>query len=151
MTIAPTVSGGLKLIPEEDQDWVVLLKIAHDGDGDLAQHFAGLMDEDSMWEDIVVPELESEFSTQRKKVLKDVMEARERKSDGLIIDRKDAEIWYGAFNQARLAMEEKYRFGPREFRDSDDFEDEEMRSAYFRNEFYGTVQSLLLEYVMVDD
>jgi len=116
MTIAPTVSGGLKLIPEEEQDWMVLLEIAHDGDGDLAQHFAGLMDEDSMWEDIVVPELESEFSAQRKTVLKAVMEAREKESDGLIIERKDAEEWYGALNQARLAMEGKYRFGLRVLR-----------------------------------
>ncbi len=150
MTIAPTVSGGLKLLPEEEQDWLVLFKIADDADGDLARHFAGLMDEDSMWEEIVVPELDHEFSAQRKKIMKAVFEARDGAEEGLVIERKDAEDWYGALNQARLLLEEKYRFGSREPRDPNEIKDSEMRSAYFRNDFYGTVQSLLLEYVMVD-
>ena len=56
MTIGPTIAGGLKLVPEEDEDWLILLEIANDGDSDLSQRLATLMDEDSMWEDIVVPE-----------------------------------------------------------------------------------------------
>ncbi|MGB0144878.1 MAG: hypothetical protein ACPGAP_08905, partial [Akkermansiaceae bacterium] len=73
MTIGPTVAGGLKLIPEEDQDWLVLLEIAKDGDGRLSRRLAGLMDEESMWNEIVVPELEEDFSKQRLEVVMAVM------------------------------------------------------------------------------
>jgi len=150
MTIAPTLSGGLKLLPEEDEDWFILLEIAQDGDADLARHFADLMDEDSMWEDIVMPELASDFSKQRETVMNAVVQAKKRDEDEVVIELADADAWYGALNQARLAMEAKYQFGPRELRDPSQLKSKEMRSAYFRNDFYCTVQSLLLEYVMDD-
>ena len=76
MTIGPTVAGGLKLIPEEEQDWLVLLEIARDGDGRLSRRLAGLMDEESMWNEIVVPELEEDFSKQRLEVVMAVMKAK---------------------------------------------------------------------------
>jgi len=148
MRIGPTLSGGLKLLITEERDWFVLLGIAEDADGDLAKHFASLMDEDSMWEDIVVPELESDFSKQRETVLKMVVEAKKAEEEEVVIERTDAEAWYGALNQARLVMEERYQFGPRELREPEEIQDSEMRSAYFRNDFYCTVQSLLLQYVM---
>ena len=148
MTIAPTLAGGLKLLPEEERDWYLLLEIAQDGDADLAKHFADLMDEDSMWEDIVMPELESDFSKQRETVMKAVVKAKKAGEDEVVIEPADADAWYGALNQARLAMEAKYRFGPRELSDPSQLQSNEMRSAYYRNDFYCTVQSLLLEYVM---
>jgi len=150
MTIGPTVGGGLKLVPEEEQDWLVLLEIAHDGDNDLASELAGLMDEDSMWDEIVVPELQTEFSTQRRLVLKAIIEARSSGDEEVVIEPGDAESWYGALNQARLALESEYRFGPRELNNPGKIESAKMRSAYFRNDFYCTVQSLLLKYVMSD-
>ena len=150
MTIAPTLSGGLKILPEEDEDWMVLLEIADDGDCDLARQFAGLMDEDSMWEDIVMPELESEFANQRLAVVRAVAKARKSGEGEVVIESADAETWYGALNQARLAMESKYKFGPRELRSPEEIEDREKCSAYFREDFYSAIQSLLLRYVMVD-
>ncbi len=150
MTIAPTLSGGLRLIPEEEQDWSVLLEIADDGEGNLEARFGNLMDEDSMWEEIVVPELKVDFSAQRKEVRKAVLEAREQGREGVTIEREQADLWYGALNQARLLLEERFRFGPSEFVEVEKIKDAVMRSAYFRNEFYSQVQSLLLEYVMGD-
>ena len=73
MKIGPTMAGGLKIVPESEHDWMLLLGIAGDGDDDLAIRLAGLMDEDSMWDEIVVPELENEFSEQRKTVVAEVM------------------------------------------------------------------------------
>lgn len=150
MTIAPTLSGGLKILPEEEEDWLVLLEITQDGDCDLARRFAGLMDEDSMWEDIVMPELESEFADQRLAVVRAVVKARKSGEEEVLIESADAETWYGALNQARLAMESKYKFGPRELRNPGEIEGREKRSAYFREDFYSTIQSLLLRYVMGD-
>ena len=50
--------------------------------------------------------------------------------------------------KARLAMEDKYHLGPRELRDVEAADDPELRSAYFREEFYLTMQSLLMHYAM---
>jgi|TARA_B110000914_G_scaffold38283_1_gene31517 hypothetical protein len=150
MTIGPTIAGGLKLVPEEDEDWLILLEIANDGDSDLSQRLATLMDEDSMWEDIVVPELEQEFSKQRLDVMVEVVKAKGEEAEAIHIDKESAETWYGALNQARLAIESKYTFGPRELNSPGEIEDPEARSAYFRNDFYCTIQSLLLRYVMDD-
>jgi len=150
MTLGPTLGGGLKLIPEEVQDWLVLLEIATDANEKLASRFGDLMDEDAMWDEIVVPELETEFSEQRKHVLKVVREARESEEKEIIINSEDSDMWYGALNQARLSLEAEYQFGPREFAKAEEIEDQEMRSAYLRDEFYLTLQSLILRYVVTD-
>lgn len=148
MTVGPTVAGGLKLVPETEHDWMLLIGIAGDSDSDLAGRLAGLMDEDSMWNEIVVPELNEEFSKQRITVVKEVMKAKEEEGDIHIL-KGNAEVWYGALNQARLALEDRYKFGAREDVDPKMFEDSSARAAYFRNNFYSHVQGLLLQYVMV--
>lgn len=149
MTIGPTVAGGLKLIPEEEQDWMVLLEIASDGDGNLSKRLAGLMDEESMWEEIVVPELEEDFSRQRLEVVMAVMKAK-GEEEAVHIDKESAETWYGALNQARLELEAKYHFGQGERGNPDEIADGAARAAFYRYDFYFTVQSLLLRYVMAD-
>ncbi len=111
MTIGPTLSGGLKMVPDEDQDWAVLLGIADDGEGDLAKRLAGLMDEDSMWDEVVRPELEEEFEDQRMQVVKMVRKARKSPDGEVVIEKETAEIWYGALNQARIALNEEYDLG----------------------------------------
>mgnify|MGYP005845673589 CR=1 FL=1 len=149
MTIGPTVAGGLKLVPEEEQDWMVLLEIANDGEGSLSKRLADLMDEDSMWDEIVLPELEENFSKQRLEVVMEVMKAR-GEEEPIHIKKEAGETWYGALNQARMELEERYRFGNREFLDPDDLTSEEARAAFYRSDFYSTVQSLLLRFVMGD-
>ena len=150
MTLAPTLNGGLKLIPEERQDWLVLFEIATDANEILAHGFGELMDEDSMWDEIVVPELEAEFSVQRKHVVKAVKNAQRSEVKEIMIEPKDADLWYGALNQARLSLESKYHFGPREFAEPGEIKDPAMRSAFLRDEFYLTLQSLILKYVSED-
>lgn len=149
MTVGPTVAGGLKLAPETEHDWMLLIGIAGDSDSDLAGRLAGLMDEDSMWDEIVAPELTEEFSKQRITVVKEVMKAKEEEDDVHIV-KSSADVWYGALNQARLALEDQYKFGAREEVDPKMFENPSARAAYFRNNFYCHIQSLLLQYVMVD-
>lgn len=150
MTLAPTLNGGLKLIPEERQDWLVLLEIATDANESLAREFGELMDEDSMWDEIVVPELEVEFSKQRKHVVQAVKRAQRAKVKEIVIEPREADLWYGALNQARLSLEAKHKFGPREFAEPGEITDREMRSAFLRDEFYLTLQSLILKYISKD-
>lgn len=149
MTVGPTVAGGLKLVPETEHDWMLLMGIAGDSDSDLAGRLAGLMDEDSMWDEIVAPELAEEFSNQRITVVKEVMRAKEEE-DEIHILKSSVDVWYGALNQARLALEDKYKFGAREDVDPKMLEDSSARAAYFRNNFYSHIQGLLLQYVMGD-
>ena len=149
MTVGPTVAGGLKLAPETEHDWMLLIGIAGDSDSDLAGRLAGLMDEDSMWNEIVVPELTEEFSKQRITVVKEVMKAKEEEVDVHIL-KSSADVWYGALNQARLALEDEYKFGAREEVDPEIFGNPSARAAYFRNNLYCHIQSLLLQYVMID-
>ena len=149
MNVGPTVAGGVKVVAESEHDWMLLIGIAGDSDSDLPGRLAGLMDKDSMWDEIVVPELTEEFSKQRLAVVKEVMKAKAEEDDIHIV-KSNVEVWYGALNQARLALEEQYKFGAREDVDPNMFEDTATRAAYFRNNFYNYVQGLLLENVMVD-
>lgn len=113
----------------------------------LAESLAGLMDEESDWEELVVPDLEQSFSSQCRFVQASIDAARERDEKALFIKPRDAEKWYGAVNQARLSLQARYKL-----HELDDPEGApaELRSAHFRDRFYLMLQSLLLEYVMED-
>ena len=153
MRIEPTVSGDLKLVPANDLDWYVLLKVGIDAEYDLASELAGLMDEDAMWDEIVMPELADEFSKQRSVVRNQVMEAKQAALEvgeeaEIVIDSEQAESWYGVFNQARLGLEQKYKFGQGDDREPDDIENIKERDAYYRTRFYSYVQESLLDFVM---
>ena len=66
----------------------------------------------------------------------------------LFIRREEAEDWYGALNQARLGLESRYEFGQLEqIEGPEDFPDDK-RYAYVRSQFYSSLQSVLLEYVL---
>ena len=147
MTIRPTLAGGLKMTPVDEKDWYVLFEIASDGEGDLSNRLAQLMDEDSMWNEIVVPELDQEFSEQRRAVMNDVVKAK-KEDGGIHIGKKSAGAWYGALNQARMGLEERYQFDSKEFLELLAIGDPEARTAYYRNNFYQKVQEMLLLDVM---
>lgn len=150
MTLGPTLEGGLKIIPEEEVEWQVLLAIAVDADDQLASRYSDLMDEDSMWEDIVVPDLAAEFQGQRERVRQAVREAKESEEGELLLRRGDADLWYGAINQARLSLESRYQLSAVFDGDEGSLPSGEVRSAYFRNEFYGSLQLLIMKYMMED-
>jgi len=148
MTVMPTVEGGLKLVPEDDDDWNVLSAIALDADEEIAKRFSGLMDEESMWEDIVVPDLETHFSKQLEVVIEALKAGRD--SGEVIISPGESEEWYGALNQARLGLERIYQFGPDEKVVLEEISSLSERSAYRRGRFYSAVQAVLIEYAMPD-
>ena len=73
---------------------------------------------------------------------------KEEASGEVFITKEDADNWYGALNQARLALEARYKFGPsEEIEDVGSFDDDK-RSAFVRNQFYNALQGVLLEYVI---
>ena len=107
MIVLPTLNGGIKLVIEREQDWDNLKSISDDAAEDFSKRFSLLMDEDSMWDEIVEPELKDQFSSQVTFVKKQVELAFDNSVDDfeeelpeISIAKEEAELWYGALNQA---------------------------------------------------
>lgn len=150
MNVIPTLEGGLAIEPESDLDWEVLEMITRDirRPAHLAESLADLMADDGDWSEYVVPDLVEGFNNQTQLVAAAIRDARENDDPAVYITPGQAEKWYGALNQCRLALEARYRLSAEE-----DFESApaEMRSAHFRDRFYLMLQSMLLEYVLEED
>lgn len=157
MNILPTLEGGLRIDAECDVDWALLRSIITDarlGERDLASRLGLEMEQDPHaedWQEYVIPDLREGFEDQLDTVSRWIAEAMETAGAEQIgsvwIHRKDGMLWYGALNQARLALEEKYRFGPGIEVAAVEL-DPLNRTAFMRSQFYQVVQSLLLDYVI---
>lgn len=151
MTVGPTLKGGLRIDTEDAQDWVILRGILADAEpGGLARRLtgkAGAAAED--WEELVMPDLRETFEGQVGEVGRAIEVAARAAAEGpgqVFIEKEDGEAWFGALNQARLALHSRYDF-------SDDEPDvvamsEAKRSAFFRYQFYMVIQDLLLKRVL---
>lgn len=150
MKILPTLEGGLCILPESDADWAELELISSDATqpSHLAQSLADLMDEDSAWDEYVLPDLEETFRSQGAFVSTTIRQARESKEAGVFITPAHADKWYGAINQARLCLQARYELEDMEETIDTQQLDPELRNAFFRNRFYLLLQSTLLDFVM---
>jgi hypothetical protein len=156
MNIAPTIEGGLRIDPETDEDWHILRAIVLDANGheiDLASRFGSLITDEKIsedWQDIVVPDLRESFTDDLNHIYASIEAAAAFPKDGetpIWITPEDAFIWYSSLNQARLALEEKYRFGP------DPELEAENRSplrqeALLRSHFYCALQGFILTHAL---
>jgi hypothetical protein len=156
MKIMPTLEGGLRIDIEDDGDWEVLQGITRDAvscDSSLGRRMGKLIADAELatdWEEYIIPDLEETFQSELAHVASAVAAARVECGGGagpLWITRAEAEMWYGALNQARLALEDIHHFGPGEKLDPDTIP-AKSRNALLRSQFYCAVQSLLLGYVM---
>ncbi len=156
MKITPTLEGGLRIDAEEAGDWLLLSGIANDAlacDETLAHRLGNLVNDEDVaddWHDFVVPDLEEQFSSALLYVTTAIASARLAATDGpgpLWITREHGHEWFSALNQARLAIEEQFHFGPGEDTDPANLPPKR-RSAFLRSQFYCAIQSLLLEHVM---
>ena len=156
MKIMPTLEGGLRIDAEDAGDWQLLTGITNDAvscDENLAHRLGSLITDEDVapdWKEYIVPDLEAGFSADVLHVTTSIASARLESGGGpgpLWITRDDAFHWYSALNQARLAIEERHRFGPSESIDPADLAPVP-RSGFLRSQFYCVIQSLLLEHVM---
>lgn len=159
MKVMPTLEGGLRIDVETATDWLVLEQIAPDalqgGAEKLPSRLSALMDEKSEWDEMVIPELKDFFSGQLRKVADTVLAAQtkatpesETPKGKVFIVREDGLEWYGALNQARLALESRYKFGPSQGVTEVESFPAPKRSAFIRSQFYCALQSVLLEHVL---
>lgn len=155
MIVLPTLNGGIKLVIEREQDWDNLKSISDDAAEDFSKRFSLLMDEDSMWDEIVEPELKDQFSSQVEFVEKQVELAFDNSVDDfeeelpeILITEEESKIWYGALNQARLSFEEKFRKEIEDLKETGEIENGEVVRALFRNQFYFRFQSQIMDHTM---
>jgi hypothetical protein len=156
MKALPTLEGGLRIDAEDPSDWELLRSIivdANDGKIDLASRLGGLISEEAGaadWEEYVVPDLREEFQDQLAQIGAAIEAASFHSQNGpgpIWITREDASAWYSSLNQARLALEERFHFGPSETINLKKLTPER-QAAFIRSKFYCAIQSLLLEYVI---
>ncbi len=156
MTVMPTLEGGLRLDAEDAGDWELLRRIVDDANGgepDLATRLGGLVDDQEVaedWQEFVVPDLREEFQDQLAEIAALIESAAFNAEGGagpIWITRENAYAWYSALNQARLALEEVYHFGPEGTVDPRTME-QAKQAAFMRSGFYSDIQSELLEHVM---
>lgn len=156
MKIAPTIEGGLRIDPETDEDWYILRAIildANNCDTDLATRQGNLITDEKIaedWQDIIVPDLRESFNDALHYVQGTLEAASAFPKDDehpIWITRDDAYTWYSALNQARLALEEKFRFGTDPESDAANLTPIR-HEALLRNHFYSALQSFILEHAM---
>ena len=156
MTVMPTLEGGLRIDAEDASDWELLRSIIVDASCckiDLASRLGGLMSEEIVgedWEELVVPDLREGFQDELAEIGALIESAVFNSSSGpgpIWITPGDAFPWYSALNQARLALEEIYHFGPEEQADPMKMTPVQ-GAAFIRSGFYSDIQSLLLRHVM---
>lgn len=152
----PTLEGGLRIDTEDASDWELLRSILTDASGcsvDLASRLGGIISAEAGaedWQEYIVPDLRESFQDELAQVGAAIESAVFHSASGpgpLWITRDDVSPWYSSLNQARLAIEEHFHFGPRETIDPKGLTPER-RAAFIRSKFYCAIQGLLLEYVM---
>lgn len=156
MKILPTLEGGLRIDAEDNGDWILLQGITHDAvscEEKLARRLGNLITDEDVapdWHEYIVPDLDEAFHEDLTHVATAIAAARVEcggAAGSVWITAEDAGHWYGALNQARLALEEIHHFGPAENLLPTDLPPPS-RNAFLRSQFYCAIQSLLLEYVM---
>lgn len=114
MKVDVTISGGLRIETQNEQDWALLLCIIADIQNDqydLANRLSHLVDREDEWQEFVTPELREGFHEQLTVVARALKKADDECEDEIrevFVNRSDADAWYGTLNQARLALEEKH-------------------------------------------
>ena len=162
---------GLGLILTDEREWAFFEHIVIDaegrGEGWLAKRLGVLMD-DEEWDELVAPGLTEQFTEELEFVKREVAAAyqaseeesakrpakQEGEDDGedeefgeVWITGESSSRWYSVLNQARLALEGKWKLSAlKEYENKEDFDglDDELVSAFLREGYYAHIQSMLL-------
>lgn len=154
MRVAPTLDKSLRIDAENATDWLILEMICTDASqhpsGSLAHKFGNHMCADDDWEELITPELQDQFNQQITHISRAISSAEKADdlSGSVFISAEHADTWFGALNQARLSLEEQYNLSQYEEVEDIDPSMPHCRAAMIRSHFYGSLQSLLLEFIL---
>ena len=158
MRIAPTLEKGLRIDAETATDWLVLEMICTDAsqmpDAPLADQLGDFMAADEDWSELITPELSDQFNEQIRHVSRAISIAEKDVElvGSLFILPEDADLWFGAINQARLSLEQRYSIS--KFDDLEEIDpslkddNPNLLGAITRYHFYTRLQSIFLEYIL---
>lgn len=151
MKAAPTLDGRLRIDLESKIDLAALQSITTDARSiarDLADRLADGITEPTIaadWKTYVTDELKHGFNGQLKLIDDALHEVKEPTGETLFITGENAMEWYGALNQARMALEERYLIS--DITDINQLQGSE-RQALMRAQFYQTFQSMIFQYLV---
>lgn len=151
MRTAPTLEGGLQLVLEDAVDLLLLRCIQADagyGSTSLAGRLGRWMGEEGAedWREYVMPDLDGHFAGQLDVVSQALQGLTEDSLPATVFIRpQEGESWYGALNQARLALEECYSFGSGSLPATAGME---KSAACFRSGFYARLQGEIFRSIM---
>ncbi len=157
MKMAPTLKGDLRIDADSLTDWMILELICTDAarlpGPPLYDQLSSKMEQDDDWKEFVVPDMVTQFEEQITHVSRAISSAPkdEEHAGSIFIKKEDAMIWYGACNQARLSLEKQHDLSKLEMSETEvELEDLELelRSAVIRNQFYGDIQMVILEFLL---
>lgn len=156
MKVLPTLEGGLRIDVDSKVEWKMLEQIAADALEDeeaLPNRLSALMDDESEWDEVVIPDLKDEFFGQVETVVRAIHKAQKARAEGveegeIFIHREKGEEWYGALNQARISLERRYKLNALETHEHLIEAGQSKRLAYHRSRLYTLLQGLLLEHVI---
>lgn len=181
MKIEPTEEEGLRLVLTGEREWELFELLVVDaegrGEGWLAKRLGVIMD-DEEWDELVAPGLTEQFQGDLTKVRESLrlafdkslqvmaqkkmelsaeshlelpFEDEEKEYGEVLINKEDCGTWYSVLNQARLALEGKWKLAALEdeedFGSLDNIEPNRV-AAYLRNGFYTRIQAILLDYTL---
>ena len=153
MRIAPTLQGGLRIDIESLLDWASLEFIAIDAaklEGSLPQSLGSKMKMDDDWKELILPDLQQSFDHQVQSVNREIKLARsENAEQGEIhITSENLEPWYGALNQARIALENEHQISQyNDIKELEEVLEDDIQVAFIKYHFYTVLQEHLLEHV----
>ena len=148
MKAAPTLDGRLRIDIESETDLMVLRSAPLDarfGSDSLIDDLSSRMHTDLAedWHEFVLPDLREQFDSQLQNVIESL--AKAHINEPFFITGEQANAWYGTLNQARLALENRYQLSQKS---NISKLPGESQSAAVRSQFYMTLQSLILEFLI---
>lgn len=142
------------VMDDEDWDELVVPSLTTQFEGEVAKVRNILREAFDLFE-VAKQAAEQEAGSKGGAASEDAPEDQPREEDPalgqVVITREDGGCWYSVFNQARLALEGKWKLSKLEeeedFGSLDNIEPDRL-SAYLRSRFYNRIQALLLDFVI---
>jgi hypothetical protein len=150
MKIGTSPKDGLELILENPPDWLMVMAVLYDANADgfdMADRLGESVAATGAWEDWnewVLPDLREGFAENLLTValaLKTAQGDKFLEPGSVRIPKPELFPWYATLNQARLALESKYRLT---VEPPDPDGDPDRWAAHVRSQFYSFLQSQIL-------
>lgn len=148
MKLVSLPSGALRVVRHNKYDLAVLNELLSHDLRKLPRRLKNDLDYEPEWGKTLGTKSIEAYSSQRRFVIEAVTTALEADEKKMVIDLGEGEAWYGALNQARIAIDEEFEVSKLGNPSLDEINDEDLRFAYSRFWIYYSIQMAVLEEVI---